>query len=391
MEEGQDSNNILNLRFVIACIVTFLNFVATFIAIPVLPLLATQFGASISYVGGIRAGYFILAALLAIPLGRVSDILGRKVLIQVGLGLALISSLAIFFSNSAVELLIFFSLGGLGAAAFAPAMDSYIGDILPKKKMVTGYGWYQTSMQLGMVVGPILGGVIAAAYTLQTSFFAAAVIALFALLLALSFIKRKEGGGSLASFSITQLLKTRPTIIVLAGWFLILGMAFVRGPFDFVFPLYGTEIGMDIVTIGLLFSLPAFIGLLVRIPIAYLADRWGKKDIFVVLGALSFFLPAVVIFSLTDFLSLSLLLVVVGLGSATFATAVMARVAEGVGSSDRGFAMGGSNMMRFGGFTIGSLMIGASVESLGFFYGFIPAAVVAGMGVLAYIILVRKG
>jgi len=392
MEEDQKSNNILNVRFTSACIITFCHFAASFISIPILPLLALQFGASVFYVGAIRSGYFILAAILSIPMGRVSDILGRKLLIQVGLVLSVISSLAVFFSSSVIELLIYFSIGGLGAAAFAPAMDSYIGDILPKKKMVRGYSWYQTSMQLGMVVGPGLGGFIAAAYTLQTSFFAAAAIALATSILALFFIKKtKESGGSIMSFSLRQLIRTRPTIIVLAGWFLILGMAFVRGPFDFLFALYGKGIGLDIVTIGLLFSLPASIGLLARIPIAYLADRVGKKDVFVVLGALSFFLPMIVVYRLTDLLSLSLLLVLIGLGSATFSTAVMARIAEGVGSSERGFAMGGANMMRFGGFTTGALIVGASADSLGFFYGFLPAVMVAGLGVLAYILLVRKG
>ncbi len=390
MEEGQDSNKILNLRFLTACVITFLHFVAGFSLIPILPVLATQLGASISFVGIIRSSYFILAALLAIPMGRLSDILGRKALIQVGMGLAVISSLAIFFSNSVIELLIFFAIGGLGAAAVAPAMDSYIGDILPKKKIVTGYGWYQLSMQLGMVVGPVLGGVIAAASSFRMPFLIAGLLSLIGTLLALFFIKRKESGGSLASFSITQLIKTRPTLIVLAGWFLILGTAFVRGPFDFLFPLYGREIGFDIVTIGLLFSLPAFIGLLARIPIAYLADRLGKRDAFVVFGALSFFVPTFIIYSLTDFLSLSLLLVVIGLGAATYTTSVMARIAEGVSTPERGFAMGGSNMMRFAGFSLGSLLIGASVDRLGFFYGFMPAVIIAGLGVLAYIMLVRK-
>ena len=390
MDEGKDSNNILNLRFLTACVITFLHFVAGFSVIPILPVLASQLGASIFFVGVIRSSYFIVAALLAIPMGRFSDILGRKVLIQMGLGLAVISSFAIFFSSSVIELLIFFAIGGLGAAAIAPAMDSYIGDILPKKKIVTGYGWYQLSMQLGMVVGPVLGGVIAAASTLRMSFLSAGLLSLIATVLALFFIKRKESRGSITSFSVSQLLKTRPTIIVLAAWFLILGTAFVRGPFDFLLPLYGREIGFDIVTIGLLFSLPALVGLLARIPIAYLGDRWGKRDAFVVLGALAFFLPTVIVYRLTDFISLSLLLVVVGLGAATYTTAVMARIAEGVGTAERGFAMGGSNMMRFAGFSIGSLVIGASVESFGFFYGFMPAVIIAGLGVLAYIMLVRK-
>ena len=391
MEKDQNSDKILNVRFITACIITFFHFVASFISIPVLPVLATQFGASVFLVGAIRSGYFILAAMLSIPMGRLSDILGRKRLIQVGLGLSVISSIAIFFSNSVIELLIFFSIGGLGAAAFAPTMDSYIGDILPKKKLVRGYSWYQTSMQLGMVVGPGLGGFIAAAYTLQTSFFVAAAIALVSSILALFFIKKTKSGGSIMSFSFRELISTRPTIIVLAAWLLILGMAFVRAPFDFLFALYGNGIGLDIVTIGLLFTLPASIGLLARIPIAYLADRLGKKDAFVVFGALLAFLPMIVIYSLTDILSISLLLVLVGFGSATYSTTVMARIAEGVDSSERGFAMGGANMMRFGGFTMGSLIIGASADSLGFFYGFLPAVIVAGLGVLAYIMLVRKG
>ena len=69
----------------------------------------------------------------------------------------------------------------------------------------------------------------------------------------------------------------------------------------------------------------------------------------------------------------------------------MARIAEGVSTPERGFAMGGSNMMRFAGFSLGSLLIGASVDRLGFFYGFMPAVIIAGLGVFAYIMLVRKG
>lgn len=360
--------------------------------IPFLPVFGRELGASALDIGMITAVYYFFAATLAAPFGRVSDIFGRKAVIQMGMAISTVSSLAIFFSTNSTELLIAYSIGGIGLAGFIPAVSSYIGDVVPRNKIATGYAWFQTFMHVGMTVGPALAGIIAGFVGLKVTFFSTGGFTLIGFLLATFFMNQQSksrAAGTEERVSWIQMMKVKPNMVVLAGWLMVLGISLARGPFELLFPFYAREIGIDLVTIGLLFSIPGLVSMLIRIPIASLSDRMRERDPFIISGTLLFVLAIALIPRFSGMLYLSIVMVMIGVASGFFLTPITARIAEGASPSERGFAMGGSNMMRFGGFSISSLLIGAISSSFSFETGFLVAALLCLTLLIVYVGMVR--
>jgi MFS transporter, DHA1 family, multidrug resistance protein len=74
------------------CAVAAVCYFSSFMRIPVIPLYARSFGADAFQVGLINAAFLLMAGIVSLPLGILSDRLGRKLLIITGLALAAGSS-----------------------------------------------------------------------------------------------------------------------------------------------------------------------------------------------------------------------------------------------------------------------------------------------------------
>ena len=86
----------------LACITTatFTDLVAYSVSVPVLPDLATRFNASPTMVGLLFASFGVTLLILSIPMGAISDRIGRKGPMIVGLALLAISTLAFAYAQS---------------------------------------------------------------------------------------------------------------------------------------------------------------------------------------------------------------------------------------------------------------------------------------------------
>src|SRR3970282_715164 len=72
---------------------TLVLYLGPYMRLPLVPLFARGLGASTADVGMINAGFMLAAAALALPLGLMSDRLGRKCLILAGMGISCLTSL----------------------------------------------------------------------------------------------------------------------------------------------------------------------------------------------------------------------------------------------------------------------------------------------------------
>lgn len=129
------------------------------IVLPVLPFYASDFGASGLETGLLYATYSLVQLVMAPLWGRISDRVGRRPVIIVGLlGSALAytvfaraDSLALLFLSRAV--------GGIGGSTI-PVAQAYIADVTPPGHRASGLGLIGAAFGLGFVVGPALGGIL---------------------------------------------------------------------------------------------------------------------------------------------------------------------------------------------------------------------------------------
>jgi hypothetical protein len=137
----------------ICCAVAGACYFGSFMRVPIIPLYARSFGADAFQVGTINAGFLLMAGIVSLPLGLLSDRLGRKLLIVTGLAIAACSSFLLSFSNSTVQLVAIHLLLGVGLGMFGPIMMSYVADISPATHLGRAYGWYAPGTQRGHECG----------------------------------------------------------------------------------------------------------------------------------------------------------------------------------------------------------------------------------------------
>ncbi|MCM3664496.1 MFS transporter [Mesobacillus subterraneus] len=163
-------------------LVMFLVMVGFGIIIPVIPFYAEEIGATPTQLGLLMAVYSLMQLLFAPMWGRVSDRIGRKPVIMIGiLGL----SLSFFLMAISTELWMLFAariIGGLLSSANMPTVMAYVADITSEEDRGKGMGIIGASVGLGFIFGPAIGGVFSQS-SLNTPFYLAGATSLLTFLL----------------------------------------------------------------------------------------------------------------------------------------------------------------------------------------------------------------
>lgn len=371
----------------VACAVSFVVYLGAYMRLPLVPLFASDLGATTVQVGMINAVFMAAAAILSLPLGLVSDRLGRRRLILTGMAISGLTSFSLLFVRTPLQVGAVYLFSGVGLACFSPSMMSYVGDVSPPPFLGRAYGWYTSSLYLGMAAGPGLGGAIAAGGYRVAFFFSAAVIAAGFLLggsrmPAPPVVIRPPSGNLVSDFR--EILGNRA---VLACWTTTFFSTYAWGALFAFFPLFARNEGISITHTGLIFSCQAAANAVFRIPVGRLSDRTGKRERYIVAGCLLFASCIALIGVFPEVVPLYFLFVGIGGAMATAFTAIGASLSESVPTRVRGLAMGGYNTCIYGGFAASAATLGAVISRFGFPAGFAVSAGLCALSVLAFAVV----
>ncbi|MCU1439128.1 MAG: putative integral rane transport protein [Rhodoglobus sp.] len=102
---------------------------------------------------------YLLAQAVTVPIyAKLSDVIGRKPIILVGIGLFLLGSILCGFAWSMPALIAFRAVQGLGAGAVQPMSITIVGDIYTIAERARTQGYLASVWGVSSVVGPTLGG-----------------------------------------------------------------------------------------------------------------------------------------------------------------------------------------------------------------------------------------
>lgn len=93
--------------------------------------------------------------------GALTDFLGRKTMIILGLIISAMTSLGMGLVNQLEWFYVMGAVSGLFATAAGPAHEAMLIDILPEKKRSEGFGVMRVAMNLSVAIGPAIGGFLA--------------------------------------------------------------------------------------------------------------------------------------------------------------------------------------------------------------------------------------
>jgi len=157
------------------------------IVVPILPFYVENMGAGGTELGLLVASYAVMRLICGPIWGSLSDRVGRKPILLVGiLGYAI----TMVWFGLATQLWMLFAariLSGILSSATAPTTMAYISDSTPEKERGGGMGMLGAAGGIGTILGPALGGFMAGD-SLSTPFFIAAGLSILSLVLAWLFL-----------------------------------------------------------------------------------------------------------------------------------------------------------------------------------------------------------
>jgi DHA1 family multidrug resistance protein-like MFS transporter len=254
--------------------------------IPILPFYIIEFGAGGSAMGLLMASFAIMQLIFSPIWGGLSDRIGRKPVLMIGvLGFAL-TQLMFGFSSAFWMLLASRVLAGILSSATLPTAMAYIGDSTTERDRGGGMGIIGAAMGVGMVLGPGIAGWMAT-YSLAAPFFFAAGLSVFALVFiflllpeSLPVEKRQQIGAKIQGPQIRELWEAlfSPLGLLLFVAFLV---SFGLTNFEIVFGLFAVETyGYGPQQVG---GLLTFIGIISAVVQGGLTGpftrRWGEVAI----------------------------------------------------------------------------------------------------------------
>lgn len=310
--------------------VMFFVMVGFGIIIPVLPFYAEQLGASPFQLGLLMAVYSIMQFIFAPMWGRVSDRVGRKPLMLLGiLGL----SFSFFLMALAHQLWVLFVariLGGFLSSANMPTVQAYVADITSEEDRGKGMGVVGAAVGLGFVFGPAIGGIFSQ-MSLAMPFYVAGISSLITFFLVLFIVKEtlpKEARGQAVlakKTSFFQFFKGATSILCFLQLFVSVSLAGLEATFAY---FAAERAGLGAVELGYIFMIMGLAGAFVQ---GGLVGRMTKKfgeGVVIQVGIVTSAIGFGLILFVDSFLTAAIFLSIFGIGNGVIRPSVSALITK---------------------------------------------------------------
>ncbi|GAA0581493.1 MFS transporter [Craurococcus roseus] len=358
---------------------------------PLLPLLAREFGVTVSAVAGLVAGFVVAYGLVQIGAGPLGDRFGKA---RVACGALLLYGLCLLGSAAASGLPMLVALraaSGFFAGAVIPLLMAELGDRVPYAERQGVLGRFMTGMVMAQLLAGPAAGVLAELADWRLPFL---LLGLFALAVGGALArrlhaKRPDAAGTAArgggrGFGYAALLR-RPAGRRLMGVAFLNGFFLFGGAFAFSGAFLVEELGRNAAEAGAVvacFGLGAFAYTrLARL----LVRRLGERRLLLAGGVgLSAGLGALALAG--GWAQVAALQAVLGLAFYMFHGVLQVRATEALPEA-RGTAVGAFALALFLGQGAGSLAFGLGLSTVGYRGAFAAAAA----GVLALALWARRG
>jgi len=140
-------------------VTVFIDLLGFGIIIPLLPFYAESFGANAFTVGLLSTSYSLMQFVFSPVWGRLSDRVGRRPIILVGLAGSCASYLVLAMAGSLALVFLGRIVGGI-AGANIPTAQAYIADVTTPENRAKGMGLVGAAFGLGFIFGPAIGGIL---------------------------------------------------------------------------------------------------------------------------------------------------------------------------------------------------------------------------------------
>ena len=157
-----------------------------------MPRIAEDLSADIPTVQWVYLIYTLSISSLLLPMGRLSDLVGRKMVYCVGLAIFSIGALVAYLSGILPILLAAKAFQGFGAAMIQANGMALMAESFPSAERGKALGLYMTVIGLGATGGPVIGGYLIGAFGWRSMYLAILIFGIISLVLSLKILKKEN-------------------------------------------------------------------------------------------------------------------------------------------------------------------------------------------------------
>lgn len=125
-------------------------------------------------------------------LGKLGDVIGRKATLLIGIAIFTLGNILTAIATSLFFMIIARFIVGIGSAAVAPVVMSYIVTEFPREKIAKGFSLYMLISSSAVIFGPTLGGLLIEFYGWRAMMWVCVALSIIIFLLCLV-THRKDG------------------------------------------------------------------------------------------------------------------------------------------------------------------------------------------------------
>jgi MFS family permease len=267
-----------------------------------LPLYIVAVGGSSAFVAFLNGMDNLLGALYSFPGGYLSDRIGYKKSLIVFIVMAMIGYLIVIIFPGWKAVLIGAVFFISWSAISLPAIMSLVSKSVKKEKQTMGVSLHSLVRRIPMGLGPILGGALIGVYGTVIGVKIAFLCALILALVSIFFIRKYMAEDPSIKGKGMSLKETfsgiNPDLRVLLISDILIRFA-EQIPYAFVVIWVVNNLHFSALQFGLLTAIEMTTAMLVYIPIAYLADKFGKKPFVVITFIFFTIFPLIIYYSRT--------------------------------------------------------------------------------------------
>lgn len=371
--------------------IVIVAFLDTFVQLPIITPYALNLGASFALTGAIVAVYSLTNMIGNIFGGHWIDRYGRKKMLYSGM-IAVSAILLLYpLAQNGWQLFSIRFIHGLAGGILIPATFAYIGDQTDKKDQKTGtksMAYAGASIGLAAIIGPAIGGIMAARSKIDIVFISISVLFLITALLIVKVLEESFVSTDRGKFNLKDFLPLLKNPLMIQASLAAFSFMVSNGTLAFALPLNIEAMGLNTETTGILLSTFGIVAIIVFLtPLNQIYERFKPIYLMItgfVLIAVSLLLLSFVNSYLTSFFAM----IVYGIGFSFIFPSMNQIVKEVSTQVNRGKAYGVFYAFFSLGAVVGSSFSGLVAQFIGF--PFIFGAVIMFVTVIALHWLAKK-
>lgn len=158
-----------------------------------LPRIAEEFGADLPAAQWIALGYILVTSIMYMPVGRLSDIIGRKAVYMGGFVVFILGALVGGTAEAFPVIVVAKLVQGIGVAGIEANGMAMVADIFPERERGKALGLYMSVIGAGAIGGPALGGLLVSTLGWRSVFLFGSGIGVIAMIFAILVLHSRVG------------------------------------------------------------------------------------------------------------------------------------------------------------------------------------------------------